>query len=330
MISNKSMYKLIRYVAQGIVLFLLIAYFPVIKMQKKYAVITTLIILLLCLLFEQCYVHFRSSKNMLDMLSCGGKCDIEKFENKKCRIVCDDDTQKETEKETKNEKKIEPMEVIETHETPNKPANDDRLYWGSRYGNLGYDNRYGFGGMFYDEYPFYNRFRNNDLSALKNTKLRAYREYLARERKENEDIDQRLEAIENRAHDIGDFDNIYQEGGFLSEKRRAHEGRGEQNDRVIKGTLENELPYTDYNHLPVGAGYKSHKYEYGYSFLPPEKWYPQPPRPPVCVTNRRCPVAPSFAQGTPVDVKEFHSARRITPPDIISTEYIRDKLNAGR
>jgi len=64
--------------------------------------------------------------------------------------------------------------------------------------------------------------------------------------------------------------------------------------------------------------------------LPPEKWYPQPPRPPICVTNRRSVIAPTYTQGTPVDVKEFHSSRRITPPDLISTDYVNEKLNSGR
>jgi len=212
--------------------------------------------------------------------------------------------------------------------TVSASVNDDRFYWGTRYGNLGYDDRYGFGGMFYDEYPFYNRFRNTDHANLKNTG-----EYYT-DRGSNDEYRKRREAakvayregrMDDRARELDGYDGRFQEVGSKSERDRTTESR-----RRIEGPLEDEIPYSDYNHLPVAAGYKSHDYEYGYSFLPPEKWYNQPPRPPVCVSEKRCPVCPSYTTGTPMDVKEFHSARRITPPDLINTDYIGDKLNAGR
>jgi len=100
--------------------------------------------------------------------------------------------------------------------------------------------------------------------------------------------------------------------------------------RCKKGLIEDELKYSDYSHVPMAEGYDSRDYEYGYSFLPPEKWYPQPPHPPVCVSEKRCPVCPSYTTGTIADLKEFEASRRITPPDVINTEYVTDKLNSGR
>lgn len=93
--------------------------------------------------------------------------------------------------------------------------------------------------------------------------------------------------------------------------------------------INDELPYTDYNHLPMAESYKTTDFEYGDSYLPPEKWYPTSPFPPVCVTNKRCPVCPVYTTGTPVDVKEWNASRRITPPDNIKIDYITDKLNSG-
>lgn len=93
--------------------------------------------------------------------------------------------------------------------------------------------------------------------------------------------------------------------------------------------LTDEMPYTDYNHLPMADGYDSRDYEYGYSFLPPEKWYPQPPNPPVCVVEKKCPVCPILTTGGPVDMKEWNSSRRITQPDNINVNYVNDKLNSG-
>ncbi|MBA42952.1 MAG: hypothetical protein CMF62_02945 [Magnetococcales bacterium] len=100
--------------------------------------------------------------------------------------------------------------------------------------------------------------------------------------------------------------------------------------RQEDGVMVDELKFTDFNHLPLASGYKSKNYEYGYSFLPPEKWYPEPPRPPVCVTEKRCPVCPSLSTNGVADMKEWDSSRRITGPDLIDTEYVSQKLNAGR
>jgi hypothetical protein len=207
----------------------------------------------------------------------------------------------------------------------NNAQQPDKLYWNSRYGYEGYDNKQTFGGMFYDENPFYNRFRNDD-DLPRNADGTQWtppnpRRIMADEQR----VVNNFERIDERARTTAGFYGPFQTMGPKSERLRTTESR-----RRIEGVLDDELPYTDYNHLPIAAGYKSHDYEYGYSFLPPEKWYPQPPRAPVCVTEKRCPVCPAYANGAPADAKEFHSARRITPPDMINTDYIGDKLNAGR
>lgn len=109
-----------------------------------------------------------------------------------------------------------------------------------------------------------------------------------------------------------------------------HIGKDTDMSRAKDGVATSDMVYTDYNHLPVADGYQSHAYEYGDWFLPPEKWYPQPPNPPVCVTDKRCPVCPVYTTGAPVDVKEWFNSSRITPPDVINTDYVKQKLNAGR
>jgi len=100
--------------------------------------------------------------------------------------------------------------------------------------------------------------------------------------------------------------------------------------RSEEGVMKNESVYSDYHHVPMAENYNTGSFEYGYSFLPPEKWYPTPPFPPVCVAEKQCPVCPVFTTGTPVDVKEWDNSRRVTQPDNINTKYIKDKLNSGR
>lgn len=134
-----------------------------------------------------------------------------------------------------------------------------------------------------------------------------------------------INSLEADAMNTGGYATAWQQGGS---KGGLHVMPDKS--RRIDGAIQDELPYSDYNHLPVASGYSSHDYEYGYSFIPPEKWYPQPPRPPICVTEKRSPIVPVYANGTPTDVKEFWSSSRLTPPDGINTNIINDKLNAGR
>ena len=86
--------------------------------------------------------------------------------------------------------------------------------------------------------------------------------------------------------------------------------------------------YTDYNSLPVSTTLDN--WENGSSYLPPAQWFPVPPHPPVCVTEKVCPVCPTFTNGTDVSLKEWNQSRRISPPDNINVQYIQDKLNSGR
>jgi len=239
-------------------------------------------------------------------------CNVESFkENKKvkpknkCRIVCDDSSSEYSEEKDVNNTITKEKHDIEGFEETKTDYNMT-----SRYDNMGRDDRYGFGGMFYDNYPSYKEFKNKDYSKLAKK--------MARD-------EAREDRIEDRLQNTNGFEGRYQDVGEKSEILRTTD-----NKRRITGDLDDEIPYTDYNHLPVASGYKSHDYEYGYSFLPPEKWYRQPPRPPICVTQQRSAILPSYTHGAPMDMKEWHSSRRITPPDRINVEYIEDKLNAGR
>ena len=102
-----------------------------------------------------------------------------------------------------------------------------------------------------------------------------------------------------------------------------------EGNRNTDGVINTEYEYTDYNMLPMAED-NTGNFEYGYSFLPPEKWYPQPPNPPICVSNTKSNVTPVYTTGTPIDVKEWNESRRVTPPDNINTKYIKQKLNSGR
>lgn len=100
--------------------------------------------------------------------------------------------------------------------------------------------------------------------------------------------------------------------------------------RSTDGTINNEMVYNDYNRLPLSENTGNMDYEYGYTFLPPEKWYPTPPNPPVCVAEKQCPVCPVYTEGTNLELKHWNESRRVTQPDNINVQFVKEKLNSGR
>lgn len=93
--------------------------------------------------------------------------------------------------------------------------------------------------------------------------------------------------------------------------------------------IMDEFKYSTYNNLYVPENYKSEKDDWGYSYLPPEKWFENNPHPPVCVCSNRCPIIPLPTHGYPMDLKEWNASRRVMPPDGISVKYVEEKLNSG-
>lgn len=77
------------------------------------------------------------------------------------------------------------------------------------------------------------------------------------------------------------------------------------------GNVMDKSPYTDFNTVPMGSGLNTGNFESGYAFLPPSKWYPEPPIPPICVTNKRTSIFPVMDPGF-VDLKEWNSSLKIT------------------
>jgi len=379
--------KILRYLVQAIILFILLKYLPLLELSTNNALLITLLILLITVIIETVCVLYKSNEKFSECNSCK----VENFDStSKCKLVrvCDDDkkesftsdldhdgnrnifgidkhgnevrstapvkqvydgtlhTNSQYNVKTKHIQNYDASDPIETDikhkinvgykpdpclKTHGMPDILDfpvahKSEWTDEKGTQGYDNRQGHGSMFYDQYPYYNKYQQSEKGdSIKNTG-----DYLGGKANHPYGDDgmatyaQLKQKIEENAHDIGGYENPYQGVSHKSQVLVTT-----SNQRRIEGPLDDELPYTDYNHLPVASGYKSHAYEYGYSYLPPEKWYPLPPRPPICVTEKRDPVCPLYADGT-ADLKEFHTASRITQPYRLSRHYVVDKMNSGR
>ena len=101
-----------------------------------------------------------------------------------------------------------------------------------------------------------------------------------------------------------------------------------QNNGVMNASDEMSLNYIDFNTLPNSPS--TDIFSPGHSYLPPINWYPTPAHPPVCVTEKQCPVCPVYTEGTNIDLLNWDNSRRISPPDNINTQFIESKLNSGR
>lgn len=95
---------------------------------------------------------------------------------------------------------------------------------------------------------------------------------------------------------------------------------------VIQNRQTNEMVYTTthpFNTVPLGTQL------YGYTYLPPENWFRAYERPPVCVTDKRCPVCPTSYNGT-ADLMQFDASNNVMGPDGIDLRYVKKRLNKDK
>lgn len=146
----------------------------------------------------------------------------------------------------------------------------------------------------------------------------------------SEIIDERQNQNDDYITNTGKIDRNNDGSYTINYQRRSPDivasGSRAKND-VIK---ETDMKYNITSYHTVPPNLNKGSFEYGYSFLPPANWYPTPPFPPVCVAEKQCPVCPVYTTGTNVELKEWDSSRRVTPPDEINVKYIEEKLNSGR
>jgi hypothetical protein len=120
--------------------------------------------------------------------------------------------------------------------------------------------------------------------------------------------------IENLKDIMGIDKKTYRK--LIQEEERAMER--------IAGGYKDEMIYTDthpFNTVPLGTQL------YGYTYLPPENWFRAYEKPPVCVTDQRCPVVPVYSGNGTSELMEFDSVNNVTQPEGINLRYVKKILN---
>jgi len=93
--------------------------------------------------------------------------------------------------------------------------------------------------------------------------------------------------------------------------------------------LGSELKYGDYNYIaPLNSGMTNSDY----TFVSPNNWYPIPPHPPVCVTNKQCVTSPIIISDGQdwmnwATLEDFDKSRRFTGNMGINIDYVKNVLN---
>lgn len=89
----------------------------------------------------------------------------------------------------------------------------------------------------------------------------------------------------------------------------------------IKANYKYDMKYDNGNPLntiPLGEN----PYKNDYVYLPPSNWLKPFERPPVCVTDKKCPVCPGYTTGTNAELLTYEDSNHIVPPINIDVQYI--------
>lgn len=120
--------------------------------------------------------------------------------------------------------------------------------------------------------------------------------------------------------DINDFKDIMRINKDVYEKLIDNEERAENK---IRKKYRDEMVYTKshpFNTIPLGTQL------YGYTYLPPENWFRAYERPPVCVTDKKCPVCPITSSNVE-GLMEFDTGNNILGASGLDLRYIKHVLN---
>lgn len=290
MTNNGLLYKALRYLAQAIAIYLIFRYVPRQPMHQLDIILITIIITLVYILLENLLVLNNPSMDAVPT-------------PQSCSSVCS--LQKKTEgmdnlalkEEQINNLIKKEQELRQIMESNSKNLLNDAL--DSKNRKIGI----------------------SDINPLATSELLYRKNQNANDESASESISESIS--ESSDYSSEDYPPTYYKIPQSNNIERV-------GSRANDGVIVSDMPYDDFNHLPVSAKYKTQPADFGYSFLPPENWYPQPPNPPICVSEKQCPVCPVYTNGTNADVREWYDSGRVTPPDNIDTKFVKEKLNAGR
>lgn len=145
---------------------------------------------------------------------------------------------------------------------------------------------------------------NTEYKADQLEKLPPMKEYV------NEDM--------QNSKDIAGIDKELYHRLMKQEKKAMNKIRDNYRDQMVYTTTH------PFNTVPLGTQL------YGYTYLPPENWFRAYDAPPVCITDKKCPVCPILDTQNTSELMEFDTANNVMGPDGIDLRFVKKVLNKGR
>ena len=295
MLENMDLNKILQYVALTIAIYLVFKYVPSQPLNDKEIIIITVIVALCCILLESIVGPTKKEKEQI----CSTVCANKKIEG----MTLDEISKNAFGALTQITSQIAPTQILSEEKTTQSPVMD------------------------------YTSIKNevDKLASINQTQMPISDQ--PSEYEKMKETSEKMMTTELNKPDVlpSTIDSYYSALYPPTFYKLPKSGNIERvGSRAEQDLMRSDMPYNDYNHIPIPKDYVSTSTDYGYSFLPPEKWYPEPPNPPICVTEKRCPVVPLYTTGTNIELKEWDDSRKMLPPDNINTKYVKEVLNAGR
>lgn len=297
---RENLYTFLKYLLIASIIYFILRYTPYINLDQNKALLTAVILVILCLVFEFLYNQISKNTNTLPEESFLEKfednsCDscnsgnIEKFAsnenqnantnanananyNTNCRLVCENDNNKQN-KETTPENQLnlipEPIKEIKQENMADiKPDDVDGIKKESK-SIIDFTGR-----------PEISRVPQFGLGY---------------------DSDNGFVGINcspkslNAQKQFEDYDNSWP-------KYRYGDKAPHQRDITMHANIYDDVPpYDDYNLLPVYPEYKNANSDYGYSYINSGKWN----KTSLCTTDTRPPLNPNFTDAIPLDSEYY-------------------------
>lgn len=144
--------------------------------------------------------------------------------------------------------------------------------------------------------------------------LKAIEEINTRKKLEDENrIKKIVDEIKNKTFT---FDEVKSLINASKSNNKTVETYGSMYVGDVKNEYNEDEKFTSQLLKPLGQNGNglTNSWDHDYILLNTDKWGPALNPPPVCKTEKTCPVCPNLTTGYPLMVRDFDNTRRITPP----------------
>jgi hypothetical protein len=144
--------------------------------------------------------------------------------------------------------------------------------------------------------------------------LKAVEEVNKRKKLKEDDL-KRSKIIDDLKKKTYTFDDVKNIMNSIS-KNKLVETFGSMYTGQVKNEYNDDASFTNQLLKPLGENGNglTNEWDHDYILLNTDKWAPALNPPPVCKTEKTCPVCPNLTTGYPTMLREFDSTRRITAP----------------